>query len=108
MLGFLAGRAVELDEEELNGAVRRAQHLLAAGGDPHRPLELHGRAVTALAADLDTPERRSALHAGLEALRRDLVGQPVMSEPLAKLLGDGALAWQAYALALLADTLGPD
>ena len=46
---FLAGRSVELDPEQLNAALRRAELLLATGGDPHRRLELYGRAVTAVA-----------------------------------------------------------
>ena len=55
MLCFVAGRDVPLDEDELNGAVRRAELLLAAGGDPHRALDPFGRAASALAEDLDTP-----------------------------------------------------
>ena len=58
MLCCLAGRKIAIDDDELNGAVRRAELLLAAGGDPHRPLDPFGRAATALADDLDTPERR--------------------------------------------------
>ena len=50
MLCFLAGRAVEVEEDELNGAVRRAELLLAAGGDPRRELDPFGRAATALGA----------------------------------------------------------
>ena len=53
---------------ELHAALRRAELLLAAGGDPRRPLELYGRAVTALAEDLDDPPLRAELAAGLEAL----------------------------------------
>ena len=52
VLAYLAGQAVELDDEELNGARRRALLLVAAGGDPHRDLEVDDRAVKALAADL--------------------------------------------------------
>ena len=53
VLCFLAGQDVRLDEEELNAALRRSALLLAAGGDPRRRLELYGRAVTALAEDLE-------------------------------------------------------
>ena len=60
-LVLLAGRSVDIDETELKGARRRAVELLAAGGDPRRDLDPDGRAVTALAADLDTPGRRAAL-----------------------------------------------
>src|SRR5262245_54653102 len=73
-LVLLAGRGVELDEAELKGARRRAVELLAAGGDPRRDLDPEGRAVTALARDLDTPARRSALEAGLESLRPTVDG----------------------------------
>ena len=57
-LAFVAGRQVELDAEELNGALRRAMLLLAAGGDPHRELALDSRAVVALADELDAEPRR--------------------------------------------------
>ena len=67
LLCFLAGRDVELEETELHAAIRRAELLLAAGGDPRRPLELYGRAVTALAADLDDPVSREQLAVGLDA-----------------------------------------
>ena len=45
MLAYLAGQAIELDAEELNGARRRALLLVAAGGDPHRELDVDDRAV---------------------------------------------------------------
>lgn len=108
LLCFLAGQEVELDAGELNGAIRRAELLLATGGDPRRRLELHGRAVSAIAADLDAPEHRAALRAGLEALRPDAEGLPGMAAALRLLLDDDDLAWQAYALALLAAALGED
>ena len=66
ILCFFAGREVVLDEAELNGAVRRAELLLAAGGDPHRALDPFGRAATSLADDLDSPERRAMLRRGLD------------------------------------------
>ena len=56
-LAWLAGQDVELDPDEVKATVRRAELLLAAGGDPHRELELDGRAVTAVADDLDDPAR---------------------------------------------------
>ena len=51
-LAWLAGREIEHDEDELRGAIRRAELLLAAGGDPRRELELDGRAVETVAGDL--------------------------------------------------------
>src|SRR5437588_12090178 len=68
-LALLAGRNLELDEDELHGARRRALLLLAAGGDPERGLVLDGRAVVALADELMTSGRLAALTRGLESLR---------------------------------------
>jgi hypothetical protein len=79
--------------------------LLAAGGDPQRELELDGRAVTALAAELDRPERRAEVSRGLEALREEAAGLANVSPALEELLLDAGLAWSAYACALLADEL---
>ncbi len=108
MLCYFAGRRVEIDEAELNGAVRRAELLLAAGGDPHRPLDPFGRAATALADDLDRPERREALTEGLEALRDEVAGLRGARESLRLLLSDGDLAWNVYATSLLAEALAEE
>jgi hypothetical protein len=104
-LAFLAGQRIELDAERRNAAVRRAELLLAAGGDPHRPLELYGRAVDAVATDLDEPEARARLAEGLEALEQETAGLRGAGEALRLLRGDADLAWQCYAAALLADEL---
>jgi hypothetical protein len=69
LLAWLAGQEVGLDGEALRGPMRRALLLLASGGDPRRGPDLDSRAVTALAAELDAPARRSALAAGIERLR---------------------------------------
>ena len=108
MLCFFAGRDVPLDEDELNGAVRRAELLLASGGDPHRTLDPFGRAATALADDLDTPERRDELRAGLESLRDEVAGLRGAREALRLLLTDDDLAWQTFATALLAEALAEE
>jgi hypothetical protein len=105
MLCFFAGRSVDLDEDELNAAVRRAELLLAAGGDPRRPLDPFGRAATALADDLDTPERREQLQTGLEALRPEIAGLRGAREAVGVLLADPDLAWKAFATSLLAEAL---
>lgn len=105
MLCFLAGREIELDPDERHAAVRRAELLLAAGGDPHREPELYGRATTALARDLDSPAARRQLRLGLERLEDDARGFPGASEGIRLLLGDDDLAWQCFALAVLADEL---
>jgi hypothetical protein len=107
-LAFLAGRRVELDSEVRGAAVRRAELLLAAGGDPHRPLELYGRSATALAADLDSPEAREQLAAGLAELEQETTGLRGAGEALRVLQLDSDLAWQCYAAALLADDLSGD
>jgi hypothetical protein len=104
-LCFIAGRSVTLPAEEANAAVRRAELLLAAGGDPRRRLELYGRAVTALAGDLDTAGRRRELAEGLAALDADVTGLRGASESLRILLGDPGLAWQCFAASVLADEL---
>jgi hypothetical protein len=108
ILCFFAGQAVALDADELNAAVRRAELLLAAGGDPHRPLDPFGRAATALADDLETSERRAALRVGLESLRDDVAGLRGAREALGLLLSDPDLAWKAYATSLLAEALAAE
>jgi hypothetical protein len=108
MLCFFAGRRVSVGEEELNAAVRRAELLLAAGGDPRRRLDPFGRAATALADDLDMPERRAQLRAGLEGLAPELEGLRGARESLALLLADADLAWKVYATALLAEALAEE
>lgn len=100
-LALLAGREVPLDEDELRGALRRSLLLLASGGDPRRGLELDGRAVTALADELDAPERREALLAGL----RSLAGEVPEADAL---LAEPELAWRLYACGLLAEELAAD
>jgi len=104
-LAYLAAPAVPLDEDELRAAVRRALLLLAAGGDPRRALEPDGRAVRALAADLDSPARRGALARRLASLRAEAEGLPAVTAALERLLADGDAAWRALACALLADDL---
>lgn len=108
MLCFFAGQGISVEEDELNAAVRRAELLLAAGGDPHRPLDPFGRAATALADDLDTDARRGQLRAGLEALREEVAGLRGARESLSLLLSDSDLAWRSYATALLAEALAEE
>lgn len=108
LLCFLAGRAVPLDTDERNAAVRRAQLLLATGGDPRRPLELYGRAVTALAADLDDPTRRADLLTGLTALAPAVEGLRGVGEALRVLVRDADLSWQAFAMAVLGEALADE
>ena len=107
-LVLLAGRSVDVDETELKGARRRAVELLAAGGDPRRDLDPDGRAVTALAGDLDTPARRAALESGLESLRTTVDGLTNVSARLDRLTEDDALAWRWFACTLLGEVLVED
>jgi hypothetical protein len=93
VLCFFAGRDITLDDDELNAAVRRAELLLAAGGDPHRALDPFGRAATALAEDLDAPERRAALRQGLDALRDEVGGRRGAPESHALRHGEDDRAW---------------
>src|SRR5947209_2901738 len=104
-LALIAGRDVVVDEDELRGARRRAVQLLAAGGDPRRELEPDGRAVKAVAADLDRPERRATLGEGLASLKITVEGLPQVASRLERLAADDDLAWHWFACTLLADEL---
>jgi hypothetical protein len=77
--------------------------VLAAGGDPHRDLDLDSVAVERLAAELDAPDRRAALAAALAGL--DAEGLPTVTEAARFLGSDPELAWRVFALALVADEL---
>ena len=105
---YLAGADVELPDEELNGARRRALLLLAAGGDPHRELGVDDRAVKSLALELWSETRRKELGAGLDALALRVRALPRVRDAVLHLAGDLDLAWRLYMLALLAEELGLD
>ena len=107
-LAWLAGQEVELDPDEVKATVRRAELLLAAGGDPRRELELDGRAVTSVAEDLDEPGARNQLEDSLARLAAASEGLPAVSDGLARLRAQPDLAWQSYACALLAEAMGTD
>jgi hypothetical protein len=108
MLSLLARQSMPLSGDEVSPALRRALLVLAAGGDPHRELELDGRAVTSFADDLDSPERRSQLRAALGELHDQAEGLPRAAYLLEALLEDEELAWRSLAVALLADELDED
>jgi hypothetical protein len=101
---FVAGD-VGIDEAELKAGLRRAMLVLAAGGDPHRELDLDSVAAERLADELDTPERRAALAQALDGLAREAEGLGTVSVALATLREEPDLAWRSLALALLADEL---
>jgi hypothetical protein len=108
VLASVAGARVALDEDEAHAASRRALLLLAAGGDPDRGLDLHGRAVTALADDLRTVDRQLTLEEGVQALRAQATGLPHVSEVVHALIDAPDVAWRAYACSLLAAELAED
>ena len=105
ILAYLAGQSVEIADEDLNGARRRALLLVAAGGDPHRELEVDDRAVKALAADLYTDDRREQLGRSIDALVLRVRERPVAREAALFLAGDVDLAWRLFSLSLLAEEL---
>jgi hypothetical protein len=101
--------AVGIDEDELRGAVRRALLLAAAAGDPSDAFEAgDARAVTALADELGSGDRRRAL---ADAIRGDLAratgshlprAASVLRELAAPQDRDPQLAWRLFCSALLA------
>ncbi|HXK15859.1 MAG TPA: hypothetical protein VNH45_15090 [Gaiellaceae bacterium] len=105
VLAYIAGQAVEIPDEDLNGGRRRALLLVAAGGDPHRDLDVDDRAVKALAADLYTDERRDQLGRSIDALVLRVRELPVAREGALFLAADVDLAWRLFALSLLAEEL---
>ena len=107
-LAWLAGQGVALDEEEQRATLRRAELLLATGGDPRRELDLDDRAVTSVAADLDSGTAREQLEEALARLTADSEGLAAVSDGLARLRSQPDLAWQCFAYALLADGIAED
>jgi hypothetical protein len=104
-LAYVAGQSVEIPEDELNEALRRALVVRAVGGDPTRELELGETAVTRLAEELDAEERRAQLQVALGELRVKLEGRPAVAHAADLLLADDELAWRCYAAALVAAEL---
>jgi hypothetical protein len=106
VLCWLVQGRLAIDEDELNGARRRAMFVLAAGGDPHRDVDLDSVAAERLAGELDTPERRAQLAAALEELPAD--GLPAVTTAVESLGADPELAWRSFALSLLADEIADE
>jgi hypothetical protein len=102
---FVAGRAVSIDTDELNAALRRAVVVRAVGGDPHRELTIDEDAVVRLAHELDAPERREQLQLGLASLRDLGRGRPEVEETIVTLIAAPDLSWRAFCAGLLADEL---
>jgi hypothetical protein len=107
-LAWLVRDEVGIDAAELNAARRRAMLVLAAGGDPHRELDVDSVAAERLAAELDTPARRAALADALERLAAEAEGLPAVSAAVQVLRSEPDLAWRSLALALLADELADE
>jgi hypothetical protein len=105
-LAWLVSGAVPIGDDELNAARRRAMFVLAAGGDPHRELDLNSVAAERLAEELDVPERREALSRALAEL--DTAGLPSVAAGVSALRADPGLAWRSFGLALLADELADE
>jgi hypothetical protein len=105
-LAWLAIGSVPIDEGELRAARRRALLVLAAGGDPHRDVDLDSVAVARLAEELDSPERREALATAFAGFESG--GLPSVGAGIDALLEEPELAWRIFALALLADELADD
>lgn len=108
VLATVGGRDVHVDEDETYAAARRALLLLSAGGDPDRGLDLHGRAVGALADDLRTVDRQIALEEGLRQLRVHADDLPHVREAVQALVDAPDVAWRAYAAGILAQALAAD
>jgi hypothetical protein len=104
-LTWLVRDELGIDEDELNAARRRAMFVLAAGGDPHRELDVDSVAAERLAAELDSPQRRRLLEERLAAVADEAEGLPAVATALAALRAEPELAWRSLALALLADEL---
>jgi hypothetical protein len=106
VLCWLVQDDVPIDDGELKAARRRAMFVLAAGGDPHREVDLDSVAAERLADELDTPERRARLAAALDELPAD--GLPAVTAAVDSLRADLALAWRSFALSLLADEIADE
>jgi hypothetical protein len=105
VLAYVAGSSIQIDDTELNGARRRALLLMAAGGDPHRELDVDDRAVKSIAADLFTIDRRAQLARAIDALVLRVRDLPAARAGAIFLAGDVDLAWRLYTLGLLAEEL---
>jgi hypothetical protein len=106
VLCWLVRGRVSIEEDELNGARRRAMFVLAAGGDPHRDLGPDSVAAERLADELETTERLAQLVAALDELPAE--GLPAVTAAAESLCADPDLAWRSFALSLIADELAEE
>jgi hypothetical protein len=100
-VAFAASLSLPLDEAALAGPLRRAVLLLAAGGDPHRALELDERAVRALADELEALVGDDEVAAAFASVHTRARGLPRLEAAAGALAADPAAARRALALAFL-------
>jgi hypothetical protein len=100
-LAYLAGHELAPGPDELHGAFRRAELLLATGGDPRREIDLSDHAVSSVAEELEP--LTAELVTRLAALAAGAAGLPRVSSALGELGEDPELALRVYAWALLAE-----
>ena len=100
-IAWAAGQAVEIPEDELNEALRRALVVRAVGGSPQREVTIDEDAVVRLADELDSAERRDALRRSVDAVRAGGLG-PRAQAAADALLADGDFAWRCLTTGLLA------
>jgi len=106
VLAYVAGRDVEVDDAELNGAKRRAITVQAAGGDAQREPSVNDVAVKRLAVELYTDDRRAQLGRAIDELALRARELPRVREAVLFLARDVDLAWRLFALGLVAEDLG--
>ena len=104
-VAWAAGRSAAIPEEELNEALRRALVVRAVAGSPQREVTLDEDAVSRLADELDSAERREALRRSIESLRGLALGPGALAA-VGTLLADDGLAWRCFAAGHLAAELG--
>jgi hypothetical protein len=105
---FAASLSLPLDEAALAGPLRRALLVLAAGGDPHRALDVEARAVRALADDLEALVGDDELAAAFASVHTRARGLPRIEAAAAELAANPVQARSAVALALLGAELADD
>jgi hypothetical protein len=105
---LLAARHVQIEEDELRAARRRAVLILATGGDPHRELDLDSVALRRLGDELDRPDRRAGLAAGLQHICDGASDLPAVREAAEALVRDPEKAWRLFAACVLVDELEED
>ena len=96
-------QTVDIPEEELNEALRRALVVRAVGGSPQREVTLDEDAVVRLAGELDSAERRAALRRSVDARACRRSAGRGRGQAADALLADDDFAWRCFATGLLAD-----